>query len=74
MFGSATHVRLYGLDIVQRLQKPGFAVESYTLDDIPGNYYDKNGRNVVFESEKYLFICRKQSMQAPRVCLAGKPG
>ena len=62
MFGSAVHVRLYGPDIVDRLQKAGFAVETYSLDDIPGTYFDRSVQTPALDAERYLFFCRKEAM------------
>lgn len=34
-FGQADHVRVYGMDIVERLRRGGFAVETLDADDLP---------------------------------------
>ena len=51
IFGQYDHVRIYGQDYVQRLQKIGFKVNRLNIS----NQYSKYGLN----EEEDLFICEK---------------
>lgn len=57
-FGEADHVRLYGKDIVQRLEEPGFRVEIYLGDSIEHPVRTRFG----LRDDENLFICRKKEM------------
>jgi predicted SAM-dependent methyltransferase len=59
MFGSETHVRLYGSDIVGRLHGAGFDTEILNEDQVEGKFVDRAVKDAARESEKLLFLCRK---------------
>lgn len=58
-YGLAGHFRMNGLDFRKKLADNGFHVETYTIEDIPGNYIDRQANSAHVESDKYLFLCRK---------------
>lgn len=58
-YGIAEHFRINGLDFKNKLSENGFHVETYTVENIPGNYIDRQARSAHVESDKYLFLCRK---------------
>ena len=67
MYGTKVHQRLNGLDFKTKLVDAGFSVQVYSLDEIPGDYVDRNVTSPHIESDKYLFFGRKQSA-ARRKC------
>jgi|GEM_PF-253458 len=60
-FGQEDHVREYGLDLVDRLQNAGFAVETVYADQVVPR--DQWGRHGLMEEE--IFVCTKGVM-APK--------
>jgi ubiquinone/menaquinone biosynthesis C-methylase UbiE len=54
-FGEKAHVRIYGYDLVSRLQNTGFSVNLDKAEDIPREKRERYGLN---ESENVLF-CTK---------------
>lgn len=59
MYGIGEHMRMNGLDFKIKLANAGFSVNVYSLNDVPGNYIDRNVNSVHVESDKYLFFCKK---------------
>lgn len=59
MYGMGNHVRMNGLDFKLKLYEAGFLVDIYSLDDVSGNYVDRNIKSPHIESDKYLFFVRK---------------
>ena len=57
-FGQADHVRLYGRDYPQRLERAGFSVEEYSFRDEFGEAFAR--RYALLDDER-LFVCRKPS-------------
>ena len=58
-YGINIHVRLYGTDISQRLEKAGFNVLTESFESINGNYLDREQSSAHMDSDKYLFVCTK---------------
>lgn len=56
-FYQEDHVRLYGLDIVQRLEKIGFDVEVLSVDDLPAEQVERE--QLSYPSTKEVFKCVK---------------
>ena len=56
-FYQADHVRLYGLDITQRLQNVGFKVIVIELSELPDNQISKYGLD--YPSTREIFLCSK---------------
>ena len=56
-FFQEDHVRIYGVDIQERLESVGFHVEIKTVDLLPVELIDKY--SLSFKSTKEVFICRK---------------
>ena len=54
-FGESAHVRIYGLDLNQRLQESGFEVKIEYAADIPEHIRVKFGLN----DDENIFFCRK---------------
>lgn len=57
-FGQADHVRLYGLDIEDRLKSAGFEVECVTSRDFDPRVVGKHGMDHLTTRE--LFFCKKR--------------
>lgn len=56
-FKQEDHVRLYGLDIVDRLQSVGFDVNILNISTIPARDIERHGLD--YPSTREIFICRK---------------
>jgi predicted SAM-dependent methyltransferase len=56
-FMQEDHVRLYGLDIVQRLRSAGFEVEVRRVTKVPATTVQR--QSLSFHSTNELFVCRK---------------
>jgi hypothetical protein len=56
-FGERDHVRLYGLDIQDRLREAGFAVDLDWADRIP----KETRRRFGLRDDENLFVCRKEA-------------
>lgn len=56
-FYQEDHVRLYGLDIVRRLQNVGFNVNVIELSQLPDNQISKYGLD--YPSTREIFLCSK---------------
>ena len=48
-----------GLDLIDKLSEVGFSAKTYSFDDVPGAYIDRNINSPKVESDKYLFFCEK---------------
>jgi len=57
--GIASHMRMNGLDFRLKLSEAGFHVNVFSLDDVPGSYFDKSVSSPHIDSDKYLFFCNK---------------
>lgn len=57
-FKQEDHVRLYGLDIQQRLEKVGFQVEVLSVLNLPQEIVDKYSLD--YPSTREIFLCTKQ--------------
>jgi SAM-dependent methyltransferase len=55
LFGEEDHVRLYGLDLRDRLEAAGFAVQLDRADDLPADERRRFG----LRQDEHLFLCRK---------------
>jgi SAM-dependent methyltransferase len=55
LFGEEDHVRFYGLDLRDRLEDAGFAVECDRADDLP----EDDCRRFGLRRDEHLFLCRK---------------
>jgi len=55
LFGETTHVRLYGHDVVKRLEAAGFDVEVDLADDLDPALVARHGLRL----DENLFFCRK---------------
>jgi len=55
LFGEEDHVRLYGLDLRDRLEAAGFSVELDRADDLPRD----DCRRFGLRRDEHLFLCRK---------------
>lgn len=62
IFGNSGHVRLNGLDLSRKLQSAGFEVKIFSIDDLEGNYVDRQCNSVHLQNDKYLFYCRKMKL------------
>lgn len=60
MYGLSEHMRMNGLDFVNKLLKVGFAVEVYSTDTVHGKYLDRSVSSPHVESDKWLFYCKKK--------------
>lgn len=58
-YGIGDHVRLNGLDFIDKLRVAGFDVETVSYDSLPGNFVDRTVASPHTESDKYLFYCTK---------------
>lgn len=58
-YGINIHVRLNGLDVVDKFKTAGFNVTVESIDTIPGNYFDRTHYSAFIDSDKYLFVCSK---------------
>ncbi|MBN2570218.1 MAG: class I SAM-dependent methyltransferase [Deltaproteobacteria bacterium] len=58
-YGIGDHLRMYGLDLENRLFDAGFSVNTLSIDDVPGSYIDRSVASPHMESDKYLFFCTK---------------
>lgn len=56
LFGESGHVRLYGYDLVDRLENAGFEWSLQNAEDIPSADCERNG----LRRDEHLFICRPQ--------------
>ena len=54
-FGESDHVRIYGLDITDRLEESGFEVSVDFGMDIPDHFLDQYG----LKKDENIFFCRK---------------
>lgn len=54
-FGQWDHVRQYGPDIRDRLERAGFSVRVVTVDDLPGEAVFRHG----LRSDDVIFVCRR---------------
>ncbi len=59
MYGATDHVRLNGLDFVDKISSAGFGVDVVTFDDVPGTYLDRSVRSPHVDSDRVLFFCRR---------------
>jgi len=59
MFGIGDHKRLYGLDLEKKMHSIGFKVDLFSIENITGNYIDRNVESPHVDSDKYLFLCKK---------------
>jgi hypothetical protein len=59
MYGVGDHMRLNGLDFKDKLSAAGFTVVLYSIDDVPGPYFDRSAVSPHLESDRYLFFCKK---------------
>ena len=55
LFGEEDHVRLYGLDLRDRLEAAGFSVECDCADELPQD----DCRRFGLRRDEHLFLCRK---------------
>jgi SAM-dependent methyltransferase len=53
LFGEAGHVRMYGYDLVDRLEEAGFESSLQNAEDIPSAECERNG----LRKDEHLFIC-----------------
>lgn len=58
-FKQSDHVRLYGLDIQQRLANAGFEVQLKSTSDLPDDVVRKYALD--YPSTKEIFLCRKRA-------------
>ena len=54
-FGEADHVRVYGADLIDRLQDVGFEVELYRGDHLPESVIERHG----LTTDEHVFHCVK---------------
>ena len=59
LYGTPHKARLNGLDVRDKLADAGFAVEIFTIDDVSGNYVDRDVESPHIDSDRYLFLCHK---------------
>lgn len=59
MYGDGTHVRMNGVDFKFKLSAAGFDVKMISLEDVPGNYFDRSVSSPHLDTDKYLFFCNK---------------
>lgn len=59
MFGIGGHMRLNGLDVSEKFEASGFTVQTVSLDQVPGKYFDRTATTPHIDSDRYLFWCRK---------------
>lgn len=61
-YGTGNHLRMNGLDFVDKLSGEGWRVDLYSTDDVPGTYLDRTVRTAHTESDRYLFYCTKERL------------
>lgn len=59
MYGLAEHMRMNGLDFVDKLSAVGFSADIYSIDTVHGKYLDRRVSSPHVESDKWLFYCKK---------------
>ena len=59
-FGQEDHVRLYGPDIVQRLQSVGLGVELRSVDHVPPDLVRRH--SLRFRATNHVFVCSKVAL------------
>lgn len=60
MYGCSDHMRMYGLDLKDKLSNAGFLAKIYSFEDVPGKYVDRNISSPHVQSDRYLFYCIKK--------------
>jgi len=61
MYGISDHFRLYGTDLIQKMESAGFAAELYEFSDLGDSYIDLNTQSPHIDSDRYIFYCKKNS-------------
>ncbi len=58
-YGIHDHMRLNGLDVVQKFENAGFKVTTESFDSVPGNYFERSENTPHIQSDRYLFLLQK---------------